>query len=225
MKIRVFTPQKIADIITLDAEQTHYLTKVMRQKLGDEVIIFNQEYGEFVSKFIEINRSFCRCKVIEKLRNFTPQIINLKCIFSIIKQKNVEFIIQKCTELGVSEFIPMQTARTTNEHLNIERLNKIAIEATEQCGRIDVPKVHQPIKIANIETHLSGFETFLLHQNGTGKFPQIQNNRCIIIGCEGGFTDGELAHLETFSRKIMVSQHILRAETAAILGCGMLMLQ
>lgn len=219
----MFTPQKIESNITLNTEQTHYLTKVMRQKIGDNITIFNQKYGEFSAEIVEINRSFCICKILEKLQNFIPQSINLKCIFSVIKQKNVELIIQKCTEIGVNEFIPMQTARTVNEYLNIERLNKIAIEASEQCGRIDVPIIHHPIKIADIAKYTEGFEIFLLHQDGVKEFAFTQKNRCIIIGCEGGFTDEEIRNLETFSQKIRISQNILRAETAAIVGCGMIL--
>lgn len=224
MKIRIYIPEQIGDVITLNAEQTHYVTKVMRQRIGDRVFVFNKEDGEFVVEITKIERSFCKCAVLEKVKIFTASPVEMICIFSVIKPKNIEIIIQKCTELGVNKFIPMQTARAENEHINIERLYKIAIEASEQCGRLDVPTINDIIKLKDIKPLIENYEVFFLHQNGAMQIKPQMQKRCVIIGCEGGFTEEEITFIASFGKKVKISQNILRAETAAIVGCGMLML-
>jgi 16S rRNA (uracil1498-N3)-methyltransferase len=145
-------------------------------------------------------------------------------VFSLIKQKNIELIIQKCTEIGVSGFIPLKTERSSSENINIPRLNGIAIEASEQCGRLDIPEISSPITINELEKMQGqGWVFLLLNQNGIAFSEMVPNNAevYIISGPEGGFTEYEINQLGSFSNKVKISQNILRAETAAILGCGL----
>jgi len=226
MKIRIYTTKTILlhKTVPLNEEQTHYITKVMRLEVHDEILLFNKECGEFLCRIQEISKKYSVCTVVTKIRDFQESQIHLTCVFSIIKPKNVELIIQKCTEIGVTEFIPLETTRTNDSKLNIERLQKIAIEASEQCGRLDIPKITEIITIKElIELSKNGGEFILLHQDGANYKP-LSNKRSIIIGPEGGFNTKELEELENFSQKTQISKNILRAETAAILGCGIFLL-
>ena len=226
MKIRIYTPNTLLlhNTVLLNDEQTHYITKVMRLGVHDEILLFNKEYGEFFCIIKEISKKHSVCSVIKKIRDFQESQIHLTCVFSIIKPKNIELIIQKCTEIGVTGFIPLETTRTNDFKVNIERLQKIAIEATEQCGRIDVPEITEAITIKELsKISKNGGEFILLHQDGLNYQP-ISNKRFIIIGPEGGLSEKELEELGHFTQKTQISKNILRAETAAILGCGIFLL-
>jgi 16S rRNA (uracil1498-N3)-methyltransferase len=214
--IRLFN-ENISEKITINCEQFAYLQKVMRVKVGDEISIFNPNDGEFLFQITCIEKRFLEVSKIRLLRGFQPQEQKIFCVFSKIKQKNAELIIQKCTEIGVHGFIPMITARTVEKNLNIERLTKIVIEACEQCGRLDIPEI--PI---NELEKLSGKLILLSQFSGTASL-KIDGNAFVISGPEGGFTTQELEFLEGISTQLNVSKNILRSETAAILGCGIVM--
>lgn len=223
MKVRIHTQERILETVTLNNEQTHYISKVMRLKPRDNLYLFNKNDGEFLCEIINIKRSSTECKVLQNIRLFEKPKVELTCVYSIIKPKNVETIIQKCTEVGVTCFIPLETSRTVQANLNFERLEKIAIEASEQSGRLDIPMILEPVKIIDIKKITQNFETILLHQNGKKEHHFTQSKRCIIIGPEGGFTNEELNTMKEFT-KVKISENILRAETAAILGCGLALL-
>jgi len=224
MTIRLYCENiKIGEKISLNEVQCHYLHKVMRRGVGNLINIFNKNDGECECKIVEISAK--KCVILpEVLVKSYVQSRQVVCVFSLIKQKNIELIIQKCTEIGVFRFIPLKTERSSSENINIPRLNGIAIEASEQCGRLDIPEISSPITINELEKMQGQGRVFiLLNQNGT-EFQKIQHNSdeiYIISGPEGGFTENEINQLASFSKKVKISQNILRAETATILGCGL----
>ena len=102
-----------------------------------------------------------------------------------------------------------------------KRLTLQAIEACEQCGRIDIPEILPEITINELE-QLSGKLILLSQFSGTSSL-KIDGNAFVISGPEGGLTKQELEFLEGISTQLNVSKNILRSETAAILGCGIVM--
>ncbi len=142
--IRLFFPESLSLNFEskLDKSQSHYLTKVMRIKIGESFSLFNKN-GEWSAKINQISKDIVEFSVIEKLR----QKENTKEIwlaFSPIKSNYFNFMIQKATELGVTKFIPIIFDRTIVRKINKERLEKIIIEATEQSNRINVPILEKP---------------------------------------------------------------------------------
>ena len=137
--IRLFYPQSLSINFeaNLDKSQSHYLMRVMRIKIGENFSLFNST-GEWLVKITKISKSIVAFRVIEKLKEqkITKEIW---LAFSPIKSNYFNFMIQKATELGVTKFIPIIFDRTIVRKLNIERVEKIIIEATEQSNRINVP--------------------------------------------------------------------------------------
>jgi 16S rRNA (uracil1498-N3)-methyltransferase len=215
--IRIFN-ENISEKITINGEQFAYLQKVMRVQIGEEIAIFNANDGEFLFQIANIEKRLIEASKIKLLRKFQEPKRKIFCVFSKIKQKNAELIIQKCTEIGVYAFIPMVTARTVEKNLNIERLSKIAVEACEQCGRLDIPKILPEITINELPK--LGENLILLSQFSEKSSFKIEGSAFVISGPEGGFTNQELGFLEGICTKFNVSKNILRSETAAILGCG-----
>lgn len=228
MKIRIHCWNiKIDNPIILEERHAHYLSKVMRRAKGESVILFNQTDGEFECKILDI--SYIQCVVIpyKLITAFIPNSADVICVFSLIKAKNIELIIQKCTEIGVHFFIPLNVARSSNEKINYDRLHSIATESAEQCGRLNIPAimpVHDIPMLSGIQNDNRRF--ILLSQNGNN-ITMLQSGHknaqsFIISGPEGGFTSEELQQLEQFTIPIKISKNLLRAETAAIIGCGLL---
>ena len=132
-------------------------------------------------------------------------------------------MLQKTTELGIQKFVPLLCERSIVREINIERAEKIIIEASEQSNRISVPKI---LKIQKLENFLktfpeNGYLVFCDINSKSSNLKSILSNKnpaCILIGPEGDFSENErqliVDHKKTIS--ISLAKNILRAETAAI---------
>ena len=167
--IRLYFPNKIQSDLTshLPKEQTHYIKDVMRLKIGDKLSIFNT-FGEWSAVIESYEKSGVRIKVTEKVRDKDNE-KNIWLAFSPKKQNPLNFVIQKGTELGVQKFIPILSERTIVREINIERIKKIIVEASEQSNRISVPEINKPELLKN----------FLLQfpKNGSLIFCDINSNK------------------------------------------------
>lgn len=199
----------------LNKDQSHYLNNVMRKNVGDKIILFNKTEWESV---IILQGKINIVKLEKKLRDQTisPK-INL--IFAPIKLHRMNFLIEKATELNVTEFTPIITDHSVVDKINIERLRKIAIEASEQCERTTIPIFNE---ITTLPKLLGNFKSELIFCNETEQSNKLVNtgsgDKNILIGPEGGFSTKEIDLLNSlpFVRSVKISENILRAETAAI---------
>ena len=223
--IRLYFPDKIQSDLSshLTSEQTHYVKDVMRLKTGDKLSIFNT-LGEWNAAIESYEKNGAKIKIMEKVRDKDNE-KNIWLAFSPIKQNPLNFVIQKGTELGVRKFIPILSDRTIVREVNIERIKKIIVEASEQSNRISVPEINKPDSLKNF---LSIFP-----KNGCLIFCDINSNQnnlknifekkvdgpmCILIGPEGDFSENErkmiIDHNQTYS--ISLAKNILKSETAAL---------
>ena len=205
----------------LNKSQSHYLTKVMRIKVGENFSLFNSN-GEWLAKIKEISKGIIEFIVIEKLRqkDITKEIW---LAFSPIKSNYFNFMIQKATELGVTRFIPIIFDRTIVRKINKERLEKIIIEATEQSNRINIPILEKPQNLKKfLSNNLKKIDLVFTDLNTTKKKLEINKEAnkplCAIVGPEGDFTEKERELILNFKsvKSININQNILRAETATI---------
>ena len=142
--IRLYFSDKIQSNLSshLTKEQTHYLRDVMRLKTGDKLSIFNTQ-GEWNAIIESYDKNETKIKIMEKVRDKNNE-KNIWLAFSPIKQNPLNFLIQKGTELGVQKFIPILSERTVVREINLERIKKIIVEASEQSNRISVPEINKP---------------------------------------------------------------------------------
>ena len=206
----------------LNKSQSHYLTKVMRVKVGESFSLFNQS-GEWEAKINEISKGIVEFTVLKKLREKDNE-KDIWLAFTPIKSNFFSFMIQKATELGVTKFIPIITDRTIVRKINYERIEKIIIEASEQSNRIKVPKVE---KVQNLNSFLEKNNNIINivfgdlnteNQNLDPKIKKEDKPICIIIGPEGDFTESEREKILNFKsvQSLKINNNILRTETAAI---------
>ena len=205
----------------LDKAQSHYLTKVMRIKIGEKFSLFNSK-GEWLAKIVELSNGIVRFSVIEKLRQ-QKDAKEIWLAFSPIKSNYFNFMIQKATELGVTKFIPIIFDRTIVRKLNNQRIEKIIIEATEQSNRINLPILEKPQNLKNFLSYNSNKIELIFADLNTSKkklnIDKISNKPlCVIIGPEGDFSAEEREQISNFDgvNPIKINHNILRAETAAI---------
>ena len=203
----------------LDKSQSHYVLKVMRLKIGDNISLFNKS-GEWEVKILNISNSIVEFKVTQQLRQ-KENSKELWLAFSPIKSNYFNFMIQKATELGVTKFFPIIFERTVVRKINKERLNKILIESSEQSNRLIVPTIEDP-KTLNEFLNLNNFELIFTDLNS--KNTKIDNSKlsdkpiCIIIGPEGDFSESERQKILSYKgvQPIKINENILRSETAVI---------
>ena len=203
----------------LDKLQSHYLTKVMRIKENEVFSLFNKN-GEWEAKILSISKSIVQFKITKQLRQ-KENIKELWLAFSPIKSNYQNFMIQKATELGVSKFLPIIFERTIVRNINKERLEKIAIEASEQSNRLNVPLVE---KTQNLDNFMNSNSMDLIFTDLNSDNKKIDKTKftdkpiCIIIGPEGDFSEAERNKILTFKgvQAIKINENILRSETAVI---------
>ena len=205
----------------LNKSQSHYLTKVMRIKVGESFSLFN-ENGEWLAKINKIYGYIVEFIIIQKLRQ-KESVKEIWLAFSPIKSSYFNFMIQKATELGVTKFIPIIFDRTIVRKINKERVRKIIIEATEQSNRINVPKLETSQNLKNfLSNNKKEIDLIFTDLNTSKKKLEINKQSikplCVIVGPEGDFSENERKQISNFEgvKSIKINDNILRSETATI---------
>ncbi len=209
--------------LTLNPDHSHYLARVLRYQIGDFVNIFNEKDGEWQSKVIEITKKAVIVQIETKIRSATPSKI-LWLAFAPLKNDAMSFLIEKATELGVTHLQPILTERCNTQRLNLDRLQKNAIEASQQCERLDIPQVLEPVELIKFLQDLpKDIEWFVALERANVESIQktLQKNNSsawgFIIGPEGGFTRNEISLFNKYNiTPVSLGPLILRAETAAL---------
>jgi len=219
--IRLFFSNSITTGMTemLDKSQSHYLNKVMRVKENELFSLFNNR-GEWEAKILKISKGLVEFEIIKQLRQ-KENLRDLWLAFSPIKSNYQNFMIQKATELGVTKFLPIIFERTIVRSINVERLKKIAVEASEQSNRINIPSIEQT---QNLESFLNSNLVDLIFTDLNSTNKKIDKSKltnkptCIIVGPEGDFSELEREKIHSFKgvQAIKINENILRAETAVI---------
>jgi len=225
--IRLFVPDPLSTgaAIAPSPAQVHYLGAVMRRGLGDPVLLFNGRDGEWRARIAAIRRDKAVLEVVEQARQQVGG-PDLWLAFAPLKRDATELVVQKATELGVSAILPVLTERTNTQRLNLDRLRAIAMEAAEQCERLDVPELRAPVPLAAlVSAWPSGRALFVALERADARWPRGHDGPAgLLIGPEGGFSprDHDLLLIEEKSTPVSLGPNILRAETAAIVGLALL---
>jgi 16S rRNA (uracil1498-N3)-methyltransferase len=235
---RLFVVPDLAEgaSIAIEGDQAHYLTRVMRLGAGEPVRVFNGRDGEFGAKLsASSTRSSAVLDVGERMREQRAS-PDLWLLFAPLKKARTDFVVEKATELGVSEIAPVFTERTDADTVRVDRLTRLAVEAAEQTERLDVPTVRDAAKL---ETLLAKWDPkrALIYADEAGdeggkpwggeagragpiadRLTGMAGPAAILIGPEGGFSLAERKRLRDlpYVKPVSLGPRILRAETAAV---------
>lgn len=218
-------------VIELKDSSFHYLHHVLRKKPEDFLLVFDGSTGLWKAQITSLSKKSLNITIIDYLSTFIAS-PDVNLYFAPIKPKRLDILIEKATELGIHTFHPITTEFTQSRDLNIEKLRLTAIEASEQCERLDIPLFQE---IQPLKTAFSNYdpERILLFADETQNAPSLikvlKEQNCskldLLIGPEGGFSKSERTYLRSlpFIKPCHLGPNILRAETAAIFGLSCLM--
>ena len=221
--IRLFHPENITENTTglLSKEHTHYVINVMRLKRGSNLNFFNKD-GEWLSEIVFLDRDRVEVKFLNKIKEST-NISNIELAICLVKKSPMETILQKATELGVSKIIPIVSERTEVKELNLERANKIVIEATEQSNQLIPPKISDVMNLKDFLKNFSSSSKLLFadvnsKDSLTAEVLKEAKSLSVLIGPEGDFSPSERELILGNPRvaPFTISRNILRTDTAVI---------
>ena len=199
-------------------------SRVLRYKLGDDLVLFNGKGEDRLYKIHKFEEMSIGLELVTELEPVYPK-RELYLFFSMLKKDKNEWVLQKCTELGVSHFVPVLSYRTEKTGFDDERALKIVQEAAEQCGRSDIPRVREPLGLQTVLNEFAGKMTLYFAEQHEGTLDTAGSTEpCgVFIGPEGGWTDDEKALLDKYCQKLNIAQFTLRAETACVTAATILL--
>ena len=229
--------------IKIIGEDVNHISNVLRMKKNDELQICNQATGEnYLSKIISISKTVVECEIEEKIDKTTESNVNITLFQGIPKFEKMELIIQKNTEVGIKNIVPVMMERTVVKlddklaNKKLERWQKIAEIAAKQSMRDIIPSIENIIKTKDIDA--TRFDAFLVayenenHNMLKSELFKLREkneknkkyNIAVLIGPEGGISEKEIEMLQAQKAKfISLGKRILRTETAGLVMIGNIM--
>ena len=228
--------------IHIIGNDVNHLKNVLRKKVDDKITVCNSDTSiNYECIIIEIEENEIIFKIVNEEESVTESKLNITIFQGLPKADKMELIIQKATELGVKNIVPVNTKRTIvklkdkDKQNKVSRWQKIAEVAAKQSGRDMIPKIENIIDISNLE--FNEYDKILvLYENEErvsikDEIEKIKNSNKenleigIIIGPEGGLDDTEIEKLKLKSNVSVVTlgKRILRTETVALVVSGILM--
>jgi len=225
---RLYIPDVIAEdskpVITLNADDSRYLTKVMRYVEGDHVELFNGDGNNYSASVLSVGKSM-QVQIENVEANTTESPVSVTLVQSLAKGTKLDLVIQKATELGVHRITPVSSERSVLQvdekraNKKAEHWIKIARSACAQCNRSVVPIIDPVIELNKWFTDHADEQSILIHPVANLSFKDLEASRTmnILVGPEGGFSDNELQLAKnTGVSLVQCGPRVLRTETAGL---------
>lgn len=216
--------------LTLDPDRSHYLCRVLRQRRGDHVLLFCGDGNGYDARIDDADPRACEVRVEAVIATESAPRLRLHLAQSLIKGDRLDFVLQKATELGITDVWLIETERT-EVHVVGPRVvrrethwQRILESAAEQCGRLRLPALHAPIALTDLFEQRPAAQTFLLDPGAAplDGSPALEDT-LLLVGPEGGFSEAErLAALAAGARSMGLGSLILRADTAPLAALAVL---
>jgi 16S rRNA (uracil1498-N3)-methyltransferase len=206
--------------VVLQGPEAHHLATVRRFRPGDIVVLFNGDGNEYAAEILNAGRKNVSLQVLRVEQPRRELDFRLEVAAPLPKGDRGDFLIEKLTELGVTDFVPLQTDRSVvhPRDTKLERLQRTVIEASKQCGRNVLMQIHQLVVWNDYCRRDSQAESRLLaHPAAGASIIDRMGNVCVAVGPEGGFTDDEVGIARSAGwRLVSLGPRVLRVETAAL---------
>ena len=222
-------------------DDVKHIYKVLRLEEGEKVTINDCNGKEYLGEIESVSKTEVYVKILEVLETNNESPIEVYLYQGLPKAQKMDLIVQKGTELGITKFIPVITARVDiklkGDFKKLDRLNRIALEAAKQSKRTIVPKVQEPISFEELLSEIKDMDLFLVPYENAENFGiktlirEINKKEKIkkikkvgiMIGPEGGFEENEIKDLEKENAYIItLGSRILRTETAGFTAASLI---
>lgn len=233
--------QIVDGTVTFPDDISRQIRKVLRMDMKKgAVIVLDNSGWEYLVQLDGLKGNQVVGHIMSKQEGRSESNARITVCFSQARREKVEMILQKCTEIGVSEFIPFVSSRTLVKGLKEnsarqDRLTAIIREASEQCRRSRLPELHPAVNFEDLLKQTADREIRLIAWEGTPLVQQIcpqmlsplsemaDKSVALLIGPEGGFSAEEVSLAEEFGyQQVSLGVNILRMETACIAGSALL---
>lgn len=232
---KFFTEQKIEDTITLTGQTASHISKSLRMKVGEEVVLCDGKGWDYGCIITAVSKESVELKLAFKTKSESEAAVKIEVFQGLPKGDKLSEVVRRCTELGAFAFHPVIMKRSVSRpdeksaKKKVERLRKISSEAAEQSRRGIIPEVFE---IESFESALKENrceKTILFYENGGRRLKDIldEYNRegvesiALIIGPEGGFDESEVDAAKALGAEVAtLGKRILRTETAPVAACA-----
>lgn len=240
---KFFTPKELinGDVAKIIGDDVKHIYKVLRISEGEKVTLNNCEGIEYLGKVTSVSKQEVLIEILEKLELNNESDIKIYLFQGLPKSQKMDLIVQKGTELGITEFIPIITHRVDvklkGEFKKLDRLNRIALEAAKQSKRSIIPKVSEPIEFEEVLERINSLDLLIVPYENSNNFGIktlinklrkeniIDNVKSvgIFVGPEGGIEEYEIERLKDKGAHIVtLGKRILRTETAGFVATSLI---
>lgn len=235
-RLFVETSLRMDQPLHLTDQSHHYIARVLRRQVGDQIVVFNGKDGEWVAEITDLNKKSLDL-MLTLCRRPQPDMMSAPLLmFAPLKKAPMDFLIEKAVELGAGSLQPILTDHSMTKRINQDRLQTQIIEAVEQCERLTVPDLLPMTSLGQSLDQFSNnnviwwaaeagsapafpdaIDLFMAENISAENIPDLAAS-AILIGPEGGFSDTENTRLLQHPkiRPISLGAGLLRAETAAL---------
>ena len=240
---KFFTPKELinGDVAKIIGDDVKHIYKVLRISEGEKVTLNNCEGVEYLGRVKSVSKQEVLIEILEKLESNNESNVKIYLFQGLPKSQKMDLIVQKGTELGITEFIPTITHRVDvklkGEFKKLDRLNRIALEAAKQSKRSIIPKVSEPIDFNEVLEKINSLDLLIVPYENANNFGiktlinelrkenNIDNikNIGIFVGPEGGIEEDEIERLKDKGAYIVtLGKRILRTETAGFVATSLI---
>ena len=240
---KFFTPKELinGDVAKIIGDDVKHIYKVLRISEGEKVTLNNCEGVEYLGRVKSVSKQEVLIDILEELESNNESDVNIYLFQGLPKSQKMDLIVQKGTELGITEFIPTITHRVDvklkGEFKKLDRLNRIALEAAKQSKRSIIPKVLEPIEFDEVLEKINSLDLLIVPYENANNFGiktlinelrkenNIDNikNIGIFVGPEGGIEEDEIERLKDKGAYIVtLGKRILRTETAGFVAISLI---
>ncbi|MCB0701971.1 MAG: RsmE family RNA methyltransferase [Candidatus Kapaibacterium sp.] len=213
----IYIPELTVDHDVIDVpQQEEQHVKALRLNSGDQILAVNGKGLECICE-IRFKGKHAFLNIFGKAEALPPKYITV-AFGLILDKERMEYLIEKCTEIGVSEFQPLITKHTQRKNFKTERFVRKAIAAMKQSQRAILPKINEPMKLEEYMKNQKG-TIIITDYAGSTDYNVTEKKAIVLIGPEGGFSPEEIERLKNKAKyNWRISDNRLRTETAAVVA-------
>ena len=234
MNLPFFYKNDIEDtskLLILDEETSKHVVQVLRMKPGEMLQVTNGVGQLLTGEIVRDHKKHCEVKILDS-KFIARTTKNISIAISLLKNSSrFEWFLEKATEMGIREIIPMICERTERQHFRYDRMKNICISAMLQSQQVWIPELPEPIMFASLFDNISYKQRFIAHCADQEKkslssiLDNALDSTLILIGPEGDFTNGEIITAnQNHFRSVSLGSTRLRTETAAVAAAAVLTL-
>lgn len=223
---RFYLDKETSDKLTIEGELYNYMKNVLRLKVGDSFIAFSGDEFDHSCEITKIGKGYIEFKFAMRHYNVCNPTIKMDLFQALAKGEKLELVTQKATEIGATNLYLMHTQNcdVKIDTTKPKRLEKITINACQQCGRSSLLNILEPKELPELLPLLSDYDVVLfanisedskLIYEVLNKYKPFQSVACI-VGPEGGFSPEEIELLAGVAESVTLGKRVLRTETAGL---------